>query len=149
VVEGPVPGDRRGPAAERVEVAAEGAYPPGDLQPGVGRDVLGVIADKTAQVAQEAGLHVPVQQPEGVLVAVLRGGDGIVDRRPQALVPTVIARDVCAGFGQRATGTLATGVGSRSGRSTYDDVGRATMPAPMTHRDMMVESGRGNKVVDL
>ena len=64
VVQGAVPGDGGGPAAELVVVAGEGGQVAGDLQPGLGRDVLGVLADQGVQVAQQPRLDVAVQDPE-------------------------------------------------------------------------------------
>src|SRR5260370_35951339 len=55
VVEGAVAGDGGGPAAEAVVVAVEGVQVAGDLPPGLGRDVLGVVADQGVQVAQQPG----------------------------------------------------------------------------------------------
>jgi hypothetical protein len=74
VVEGAVAGDGGDPAAEAVVVAVEGFEVAGDLEPGFGGDVFGVVADDGAQVAQEAGLGVAVEGAEGVGVAPLRPG---------------------------------------------------------------------------
>ena len=71
-----MPGDGRGPAAETRPVAPEPAQVPGDLQPGVGGHVLGVVADDPAQIAEQSGLHEPVRDRESGLVAVLGPRDG-------------------------------------------------------------------------
>src|SRR5207253_1763823 len=73
VVEPAVPGDGRGPPAEVVPVSAEPAEVAGDLQPGLGRDILGVLADKDPYVAQQAGLDGPVDDGERLLIAALGG----------------------------------------------------------------------------
>src|SRR6202042_1222819 len=74
VVEGAVAGDGGAPPAEPVAVAVEAGQVAGDLQPGLGGDVLGVVADQGAQVAQQPGLGVAVQRPERVGVPPLRLG---------------------------------------------------------------------------
>ena len=71
VVQGAVPGDGGGPAAEVVVVAGEAGQVAGDLEPGLGRDVLGVLADQGVQVAQQPGLDVAVQDPERLRVTPL------------------------------------------------------------------------------
>jgi hypothetical protein len=71
VVQGAVPGDGGGPAAEVVVVAGEGGQVAGDLELGLGRDVLGVLADQGVQVAQQPGLDVAVQGTERLRVTPL------------------------------------------------------------------------------
>jgi hypothetical protein len=70
VVQGAVPGDGGGPAAEPVVGAGEAGQVAGDLQPGFRGDVFGVVADQGVQVAQQPGLDVAVQGAERVRVAV-------------------------------------------------------------------------------
>ena len=72
VVQGAVAGDGGGPAAEAVVGPGKAGQVAGDLEPGFRGDVLGVLAGDGVQVAQQAGLQVPVQQPERLGITLLR-----------------------------------------------------------------------------
>src|SRR5690606_435589 len=72
VVQRAVAGDPGRPAAEPVRVAAEPLQVAGDLQPCLGRHVLGVgVPDECPYVAQQARVHGSVHSPERGLVPVL------------------------------------------------------------------------------
>jgi hypothetical protein len=74
VVEGAMAGDRGDPAAEAVVIPVEGMEIAGDMQPGFGRHVLGVVSDQGMQVTQQPGMDVPVQHAERIRVPALRIG---------------------------------------------------------------------------
>lgn len=93
VVQGAVAGDAGGPSPEPVRVPAEPVEVTGDLQPGLGRDVLGVgIADQRPYVSEQPWVHRAVHSPERGLVPVLcrkhRGGQLRVV--PQHVVPRMV-----------------------------------------------------------
>lgn len=96
MVERPVTGDGRGPAAKARTVTAEPPEVPCYFEPGVGGDVLGVLADHPPQVSQQPGVHDPISLCEGRLVA----GLGSLDSTPQRNVvslhrcQSVFLRDV-------------------------------------------------------
>lgn len=72
MVQRPVAGYARRPAAEAVGVAAEPVEVARYLQPGLGRHVLGVrLPHQCPYVAQQPRLHSAVHSTEGVLVPVL------------------------------------------------------------------------------
>ena len=75
VIHRPVPRDRGRPAAEPIAITGEGPKIPSDLQPGLGRHILGAVTDHHLQVTQQPGLDRAIQQPKRVLVAVLRISD--------------------------------------------------------------------------
>jgi hypothetical protein len=72
MIEGPVSCDRGCPATETASIGAVCVYVARDLQPGLRRDILGVIADQSPQVTQQSRLHRAVQRPERQLIAVSR-----------------------------------------------------------------------------
>ena len=94
VVQGAVPGDGGGPAAEVVVVAGEAGQVAGDLEPGLGRDVLGVLADQGVQVAQQPGLDVAVQHPERLRIPPLSLGHRRVHPSHDGTFAGVIADEV-------------------------------------------------------
>src|SRR5262249_6539990 len=75
VVQHPVPANRGRPAAEPGLVTAEPAEIADDAQPCLGSDVLRRVTHLSPQIADKPRMDRPVQQPERVLVALLRRAD--------------------------------------------------------------------------
>jgi DNA-binding CsgD family transcriptional regulator len=107
VIERPVPADRGDPAAEAVVVAGEACQVPADLKPGLGRHVLGVVADQGGQVTQQPRLDVAVQRTERLGTALLCIADRTGKIRPDEVISGRIdrpAHPVTASSGRRGLG---------------------------------------------
>ena len=73
VVQGAMTSDRGGPAAEGVPVAMKTLQISRDLQPRLGRYVLGVTADQRTQIPQKRRVYEAVNRTKRVIVSVARG----------------------------------------------------------------------------
>lgn len=105
VVQGTVPGYGRRPAPEARPVAAEPAEVAGDFEPGVGGDVLRVVADEAAHITEQQRLEEPVDHREGVLVPAL----GAQHRGPElhvAVGPPIVAPPLLTTPSPRVAGIL-------------------------------------------
>ena len=109
-VQRPVAGDPGRPTAEPVDVAGEAAHVAGDLQPRLGRRVVGLAADQCGGVAMQPGRHRAVQRDEPRFVAGLRPGQRVGKGRVVRIGP------VAGGVGRwtrRPVGPLTDGRDTR------------------------------------
>jgi hypothetical protein len=72
MIHGAVPRDGGDPAPEVIDVSLELVQVPGGLQPGLRRDVLGVVVHEEGEVAQQLRLDFTVQDAEALGIATLR-----------------------------------------------------------------------------
>ena len=80
-VERAMAADGRDPASEAVGVAAEPVEVAHGLAPGLGGDVLGVVAtDEHLEVAQQGCLHAAIDEAECLRIARAHALDGSVER---------------------------------------------------------------------
>ena len=78
-VDDPMPADGEQPAPEVVLAAGERVQIANDLQPGLARSVLGVLAPEHAQEAEQPGLERSPQLQEPGLVSCARPGQGVIE----------------------------------------------------------------------
>jgi hypothetical protein len=71
MVDGPVARNARGPGTKARSVASKPPQATCDLQPRLGRDILGVIPDQAAETADQGRVHASVDGGEGRLVPFL------------------------------------------------------------------------------
>ena len=85
VVDEAAVGDGEHPGAEGGLVAGERRQGPGDGQPGLGGEVLGVVAGPAPEVAGHRRVEPPVEDRDGPLPAVLGGGEDPLELLPEGM----------------------------------------------------------------
>jgi len=83
VVDDAAPGDGERPAFEGVLVALESGQVASNAEPDLGRQVFGVSGFEGAQVADERGMQIPVQDRYGPLCSLSGRGQYFFERRFQ------------------------------------------------------------------